>query len=745
MAQVTEGTGQGKSGAAAGKGAAVVTLDISGMHCASCVVRVENALKRVPGVTHASVNLATEKATVTLAPTAAPAEKLLEAVSAVGYEARLAPGAAARAEQVAAGLARAGRSLRRRMVLGIILTVPISALSMAFHPFAGRNLVLFLLAVPVWLYCGWPFHLGALKNLRHGTANMDTLVSLGTSAAFLYSAVAAFALGRAHEVYYDTTAVIVTLILVGRNLEQRARSRTGEAIRRLLALQPQTARVLRQGREVEIAIQQVAPGDVLVVRPGERIPVDGEVLEGASAVDESMLTGESLPVDKKPGDAVVGGTVNGHGALRYRATKVGEDTTLAQIVKLVEQAQVSKAPIQRLADRVAGIFVPTVILVALATFAAWLLLGKAGLAGALIPAVAVLVIACPCAMGLATPTAIMVGTGKGAESGVLIKGGESLERTREISTIILDKTGTLTHGRPEVTEIVPAGVSEAELWRLAASVERNSEHPLGRAVVRAAVRRLPGLDLSPASEFAAIPGFGVRAVVNGSRVVIGTRELLRQYGADPRALEERVRALEEEGKTVLLVAENSRLVGLLAVADTPKPEAHDAVAALEALGLEVLMITGDNRRTALAIARQAGIAEARVLAEVLPQDKARRVKELQRQGRVVAMAGDGINDAPALAQADVGIAIGTGTDVAIEAADITLVGGDLRAVARAIRLSRRTVRTIRQNLFWAFIYNVVGIPLAALGYLNPMFAAAAMALSSVSVVTNSLRLRGFQA
>ncbi len=741
-----------------------LTLDITGMHCASCVARIETALKQVPGVQEASVNLATERATVAFDPAAAPREKLLEAVAAAGYEARVserAPALSAPAERD-----RAQAQLRRRLLLGLLLTAPVSVLSMAFGDFPGRSPLLLLLTLPVWLYCGWPFHAGALKNLRHRAANMDTLVSLGTTAAFFYSIAASFVLGRAEEVYYDTTAVIITLILLGRYLEQRARARTGEAIRRLLELQPQTARVVRNGAEVEVAIGEVAAGDMVVVRPGERLPVDGEVLEGASAVDESMLTGESLPVDKKPGDLVTGATLNAHGALRYRATRVGQDTTLAQIVRLVEQAQGSKAPIQRLADRVAGGFVPVVIVIALVTFGGWMLLGAGGLAAALIHAVAVLVIACPCAMGLATPTAIMVATGKGAESGMLIKGGESLEKACQLTTIVLDKTGTLTRGRPEVTDIVPLGISEEELLRLAAAVEAHSEHPLGRAVVRAAEQRLeraagvgqlnvlqagkapvpqtgrPWLPLS--SEFTALPGFGARASVNGHAVVVGTRELLRREGADPTPLEERLKALEDQGKTALLVAQDARAMGILAVADTLQPEAPEAVAALKALGLEVLMITGDNRRTALAIARQAGIGEAQVLAEVLPQDKARRVEELQRQGKVVAMVGDGINDAPALAQADIGMAMGTGTDVAIEAADVTLVGGDLRAIVRAIQLSRRTVRTIQQNLFWAFVYNVIGIPLAALGYLNPMVAAAAMALSSVSVVTNSLRLRRFR-
>jgi Cu+-exporting ATPase len=720
-----------------------VTLAVSGMHCASCVLRIETALKRVPGVRDASVNLATEKARVTFNPVETGEEALVRAVVEVGYEARVsAAGPEVDGTREMARHAAELASFRRRLVLALALAAPVTVLSMALRASPPRDLLLFLLTLPVWVYCGWPFHLGALRNLRHHSANMDTLVSLGTTAAFFYSTAATFFFARAGEVYYDTAAVITALILLGRFLEQRARARTGEAIRKLLALQPEIAHVIRDGREQDVLVREVARGDILQVRPGERIPVDGEVLEGASAVDEALLTGESLPVDKKPGDPVVGGTVNGHGALRYRATRVGSDTTLAQIVRLVEEAQVSKAPIQRLADRVAGVFVPVVILLAAATIAGWLLAG-APFASALIRAVAVLVIACPCAMGLATPTAIMVGTGKGAESGVLIKGGEGLEKARSINSIVLDKTGTLTRGRPEVTAIVPVEGSEEELLRLAAAIEQRSEHPLGRAVVRAAEQRQVAAPWPAVSDFAAAPGFGVTGRVEGRRVVIGTRDFLQQHGVDTAPLEPRLRQVEDAGQTALLVAMEGVPRGIIALADVLKPEARQAVAALDDMGLEVWMITGDNRRTAAAIARQAGIAGDRVLAEVLPQDKARQVRALQQKGRAVAMVGDGINDAPALAQADLGIAMGTGTDVAIEASEVTLVGGDLRAIVRAIRLSRRTLRTIRQNLFWAFLYNVVGIPLAAAGYLNPMFAAAAMALSSVSVVTNSLRLRRF--
>lgn len=770
--------------ALSGDQTASVDLKVSGMHCASCVNRIEEAIKKLPGIESASVNLASERAAVRYALAKLSVDQIVAAVASAGYSAEPIARQHRSALQQKYALAQQREqersALRRKLIVAAALTIPVTLISMLAPPFAARADLLFLLTLPVWLWTGWEFHARALQALRNGAANMDTLVSLGTTAAFVYSALNAYVLRMPEHVYYDTAAVIVTLILLGRYLELRARTRTGEAIEKLIERQPPTARVERGSEFMDVPVEQVQPGEVVLVRPGETIPVDGEVLEGASAVNEAMITGESLPVEKKKGDAVIGGTLNGNGSLRYRATKVGEDSTLAQIVRLVEEAQSGKAPLQRLADRVAGVFVPAVVVIAVATFLLHHFVFHSSLAFSTMSAVAVLLIACPCAMGLATPTAIMVGTGKGAESGVLIQGGEALERARSITTVVLDKTGTLTHGRPEVTDVVPSdGRSAEELLALAAAVEVHSEHPLARAILNRAQERVPSFQA--ATGFEALPGQGARARVDGRQILIGNRSLLRAAGVETAPQETRVAELEGEGKTVLLIAETpappaapkglaqiglaqisltkglpvpktvntsvvsvagARVLGLIAVADTIKPEARAAVSQLQQMGLQVVMITGDNRRTAEAIARQAGISE--VLAEVLPAQKAKALQYLQKQGKVVAMAGDGINDAPALAQADVGIAIGTGTDVAIAASSITLVGGDLRGVVRSIELSRRTVRIIRQNLFWAFIYNTIGIPLAAIGLLHPMFAAGAMAMSSVSVVSNSLRLKRFR-
>jgi Cu+-exporting ATPase len=599
--------------------------------------------------------------------------------------------------------------------------------------------MLLVLTLPVWAYAGRRFHWGALRQARHFSANMDTLVSLGTTAAFVWS-VAALLAGKSDQVYFDSAAVIVMLILVGKVLENRAKRRASAAIQALMDLQPPTARVQRDGTILELPVAEVRVGDVVVVRPGEKIPVDGTVLEGATGVNESLLTGESLPVEKQPGSEVIGGTINGTGAIRYRATRVGGDTTLAEIVRIVEAAQGSKAPMQRLADQVAGVFVPIVMGIAVVTFGLhwWL---AHNLAAAVINAVAVLVIACPCAMGLATPTAIMVGTGKGAEEGVLIRGGDSLEKVRHLKTVIFDKTGTLTCGQPEVVDIVPlAGANPAELLAVAAAVEQSSEHPLGEAIVRAATQRqvAPPQGLS---DFAYTPGRGIRARFAKEAVLLGNRRLMEESGVVLGEAEQALAALESEGKTTVLVARGNRLVGVLGIADPAKAEAAHVVEALHELGLRVMMLTGDTRPTAEAIARAVGIDE--VIAEVLPQEKLEAIARLQKRGQVVAMVGDGVNDAPALAQADLGIALGSGSAVALESADIALPGDDLRGVVRAIQLSRRTVRIIKQNLFWAFIYNIVAIPVAALGWLNPMIAAAAMAFSSVFVVTNSLRLRRF--
>ena len=732
---------------------------------------LEKHLRAQKGIIGATFNLATNEVRTEYLATVTDPASIRRAIEAFGYRVRAVPGGEGEAAEVdfeAQAREEEYRDVRRRFWLAALLSLPVLVIAMshgriAWLDFPGVNWLQLALTTPVVLYAGAQFYRGAWAAFRHRAADMNTLIAVGTGTAYLYSVAATvrpqwFARGEhggmsgmgEAPVYFEAASVIIALILLGRMLESRAKGRTGEAIRRLVGLQPKTARVVRGGAEADVPLAEVLVGDVIVVRPGEKVPVDGVVRDGASAVDESMLTGESLPVEKSPGDEVFGGTMNRTGSFRFTATKVGKDTALQQIVRLVQDAQGQRAPIARLADVISGIFTPVVISIAIATFAAWFVLAppETRFTDALVAFVSVLIIACPCALGLATPTAIMVGTGKGAEHGVLVKGGESLETAHRLDTLVLDKTGTITEGRPALTDVVPAEEwAEADLLRLVASAERGSEHPLGEAIVRAAQER--GIGLVDAEGFRAVAGHGVEAAVEGRALLLGNAKLMADRGITLGGLEARAAELAEAGRTPMFAAVDGRAAGLVAVADRVKPESAQAVRALREMGLRVVMITGDNRRTAEAVGRQVGIDQ--VLAEVLPEGKAAEVRRLQGEGRRVGMVGDGINDAPALAQADVGIAIGTGTDVAIEASDVTLIRGDLRGVVTAIRLSRATIRTVKQNLFWAFVYNVVGIPIAAgvlypfTGWLlSPVIASAAMSLSSVSVVTNSLRLRRFR-
>jgi P-type Cu+ transporter len=769
---------------------AKIDIPVQGMTCAACQASVQKALQRQPGVLDAAVNLMMKNAAVTYDPAVTRPEALVEAIRDTGYEAEMPrPEATAFEEQEARDRANEEefRTLRRKAlasgavgILAMIVSMPLMG-SGAHHgpvgdPFmrwAMESLTPALRAALPWLYrippavlsytllaltvgvmawAGRHFYVRAWSGFRHHSADMNTLVAVGTGAAFLYSALATllpgFFLSRgvAPDVYYEAVVIIIALILTGNTFEARAKSRTSAALRGLVALQPKTARVLREDQETDVPIEQVKSGDTVTVRPGERIPVDGEVLSGASAVDESMLTGESMPVEKSAGDRVIGGTINRTGAFRYRATTLGADSVLAQIVKLMRDAQGSRAPIQRLADRISGIFVPVVISLAIATFVVWYVADGSAVR-AFAAAVAVLIIACPCAMGLAVPTAVMVATGKGAELGILIKGGEALQRAGDVTTVVLDKTGTITEGRPTVTDVVAAPGSTwspDSLLRIVASLESSSEHPLADAIVRHARER--NLALAQPEEFQSVTGRGAVGVVESSFLAAGNEKLMADYAVDPAPLAEDAGRLTGEGKTPVYVAVDGQLAGLLAVADPLKATSREAVARLKRMGLEVVLLTGDTRRTAEAIAREAGID--RVVAGVLPEGKVAEVRRLQGEGKVVAMVGDGVNDAPALAQADLGLAIGTGTDIAVEASDVTLMRGDPRGIAAAVALSRRTMRTMRQNLFWAFIYNVIGIPIAAGALypafgilLSPILASAAMAFSSVSVVTNSLRLR----
>lgn len=732
------------------------TFSIKGIHCASCVLTLEGALAKVPGVSRASVNLATEKATVDYDPAQVTDERLASAVANVGYQARL--GEEAQSEdQEKAERQKEMKELKIKVIVSLILGVLVlwgsfPGLMNTAPVFLQSFFVQLVLTTPVQFWAGLGFYRAALTALKHRTANMDTLVALGTTVAYAYSAVVTLVpdlvqrIGVEPEPYFDVATIIIGLILLGRYLEARAKAGTGEAIKKLIGLQAKTARVLRDGKEIDIPVNEVTIGDSVHVRPGEKIPVDGVVIEGESSIDESMVTGESIPVDKATGDTVVGATINKTGAFIFKATKVGADTMLAQIIKLVQEAQGSKAPIQRLVDLVSSYFVPIVIMLALATFVVWYDFGpQPAFLFAMLNTVTVLIIACPCAMGLATPTAIMVGTGKGAEHGILIKDAESLEIAHKVDTVVFDKTGTLTKGKPEVTDIVPtSNTAKEEVLKLAAAVEKGSEHSLAEAIVKAAEEK--DLAITPVTKFQAITGHGVEGLVNTKKIILGNRRLLEREKISLNSHLTDIERLESEGKTVMMLASDSKLVGLIAVADTLKETAQQGVRALRKLGIEAIMITGDNNRTAQAIAKKVGITK--VLAEVLPDQKEAAVRQLQAEGKKIAMVGDGINDAPALAAADVGIAMGSGTDVAIEAADIMLVNKDIRSVAAAIQLSRKTMRTIKLNLLWAFGYNVFLIPVAAgLLYpffatlLDPILASAAMALSSISVVSNSLLLK----
>ena len=728
-----------------------VDLKITGMHCAACARSVERSLKRTPGVDQAGVNFATEEATVIFDDQAVQVGDLIASVQKAGYGALLPTAGNGRARLAEDQEYRATRS---RLMVALAATAFIM-LASHLHPFPPRvtEWVLLALATPVQFWAGWQFYRGTWIALRNRSADMNTLIAVGTSAAYLYSLAVTVApgilnrAGAAPALYYDTSTMIIALILLGRTLEARAKGRASEAIRRLAGLQAKTARVMRDGEEQDVPIEQVAVGDIVLVRPGERIAVDGHITEGSSALDESMVTGESMPVEKAPGDLVIGGTVNRTGAFRFRAASVGSDTVLARIIRLVREAQGSKAPIQRLADRVAGVFVPIVLVIAAITAAMWLIYGP-NPTYAITSAVAVLIIACPCAMGLATPTSLLVGTGKAAELGILVRSAAALETAGGIQAVIFDKTGTLTRGEPQVTDIAAApDLSEDDVLRLDASVAQNSEHPLGQAVVRAARER--GIALADVDQFQAVPGQGVCARLNGQAVCVGTLRLLDSASISAAALADRAAELENQGKTVLYVGVDGRAAGLIALADTARPDAAAAVWRLKGMGMQIVMITGDNARTAHAIAGAVGIDDVR--AEVLPEHKSEAVRALQAKSTRVAMVGDGVNDAPALAQADLGVAMGRGTDIAMEAADITLVRDDLLLAPEAVRLGRATVTNIRQNLFWAFLYNIIGIPVAAgvlypvwHTLLNPAIAAAAMAFSSISVVTNSLRLRRYQ-
>ncbi|ALQ69292.1 heavy metal translocating P-type ATPase [Bacillus thuringiensis] len=722
---------------------------VSGMTCAACANRVEKRLNKLEGVHGATVNFALESATVDFNPDEINVNEMKSAITKLGYKLEV------KSDEQDGSTDHRLQEIERqkkKFIISFILSFPLlwamvshfSFTSFIYLPDMLMNpWVQLALATPVQFIIGGQFYVGAYKALRNKSANMDVLVALGTSAAYFYSVYLSIqSIGSSEhmtDLYFETSAVLITLIILGKLFEAKAKGRSSEAIKKLMGLQAKTATVVRDGTEMKILIEEVVAGDIVYVKPGEKIPVDGEIVEGKSAIDESMLTGESIPVDKTIGDLVIGSTMNKNGFLKVKATKVGRDTALAQIIKVVEEAQGSKAPIQRVADQISGIFVPVVVVIAIITFAVWMIFVTPGdFGGALEKMIAVLVIACPCALGLATPTSIMAGSGRSAEYGILFKGGEHLEATHRLDTVILDKTGTVTNGKPVLTDVIVAdGFHEEEILRLVGAAEKNSEHPLAEAIVEGIKEKK--IDIPSSETFEAIPGFGIESVVEGKQLLIGTRRLMKKFDIDIEEISKSMEELEREGKTAMLIAINKEYAGIVAVADTVKDTSKAAIARLKKMGLDVVMITGDNTQTAQAIAKQVGIDH--VIAEVLPEGKAEEVKKLQAQGKKVAMVGDGINDAPALATADIGMAIGTGTDVAMEAADITLIRGDLNSIADAIFMSKMTIRNIKQNLFWALAYNGLGIPIAAFGFLAPWVAGAAMAFSSVSVVLNALRLQ----
>lgn len=722
-------------------------LEITGMTCAACSARIEKGLNKIEGVSFANVNLALEKATIEFNPTEVSIADLITKVEKLGY------GAHQKQEdkEQVDYREKAIKEQKRKFLISAILSLPLlwtmvghfTFTSFLYVPdFLMNPWIQLILATPVQFVIGKQFYVGAYKALRNGSANMDVLVVMGTSAAYFYSLYQAIVTAGTYHMahlYFETSAVLITLIILGKLFEAKAKGRSSEAIKKLMGLQAKTAVVLRDGVEKEVPLEEVVIKDTILVKPGEKIPVDGEVIEGTTAVDESMLTGESLPVDKQAGDVLYGSTINKNGFIKMTATKVGRDTALAQIIKVVEDAQGSKAPIQRLADKISGVFVPIVVGIAIITSLVWFFLVDSGnFTQALEVLIAVLVIACPCALGLATPTSIMAGSGRAAEFGILFKGGEHLEQTQAINTVVVDKTGTVTHGKPVLTDILVAnGQDEEKFLSLVGAAEKQSEHPLAQAIVQGIQEG--GIELGDIQFFEAIPGYGVQATISGQGVIIGTRKLMQQYGIDISSVLPEMEKLESDGKTAMLAGINGQYAGLVAVADTIKDTSKEAIRRLQGMGIKVIMMTGDNERTAQAIGKEVGVDA--VIAEVLPEGKAEEVKKLQQQGKKVAMVGDGINDAPALAVADIGMAIGTGTDVAMEAADITLIRGDLNSIADAILMSRKTMRNIKQNLFWAFAYNTIGIPIAAIGLLAPWVAGAAMAFSSVSVVLNALRLQ----